>query len=362
MAAVAGVGGDDDLGFTLDDDFIAGATVVEPNWKQREREGKRRRRRVRRKRMLRQLRIPFVVLLFALACGVGFGFVGQGPLASLKRDDPFAGAPGVTGSIPPNGTTGTTTYHLTERNYETGECVRWDQTAGIGDLHTTDIVGCDEPHLIEMTSRVAMTDAYDHYPTKEEWFSFIHRECVAPAESLLGTKLDPYGRFFISAIRPSAESWPNGDRDVWCGLAANPVDASEAADGNLVLFTGKIEGQGQQNLLPAGTCIDDRSRATPCTEPHVAEIVAHVDLTGRVTDPPPANDTAAWNALVADDCGPALRAYLGHEPDENTSWGWHPIASESWAAGSHLVTCTAGRVLVRGGGWVTVTAPLRPTP
>jgi hypothetical protein len=352
-------------------DFVESAPVTEDDWKTRQREGKRAERRVRRhRRHAGRRRIGswlWSSRTLALLVGVGAllvvaaGVAGSGPLGELlsPQDDTDVVA---AGSERPDegasGTTPTTDYQLQGREYHIGDCVLWDQDLEDDASRRTNVVPCDEPHLIEITGSHDVTGQFDTYPTESQWDAVFEGDCAVLNERHLGGVLDPMGRYYSAGLRPTYDGWElGGDRQVWCGIGALPVDEPVADDHSAVKM-GAATFANQAHVRSPGVCkLLDEHWPVPCTEPHHVEFTGTVDLTGRVELPPARDDDDGWAALIGQGCRDLAESYLGRPLADDLASGWMPIEPGSWTAGRRLVECMVGRS--RADEWVILTGPLR---
>lgn len=146
------------------------------------------------------------------------------------------------------------------------------------------------------------------YPSETTWDTVWGERCLPVVETELGVKLDPFGRYGPSGLKPTEESWNAGDRDAWCGVVKkDPTD-----DGRLPAFTGKIAELDQSYLFDIGTCLfaspDAPVAIVPCSDNHHYEAIGDVDLAGRYEQVP---TEAQWNQIVRADCGQLAATYLG---------------------------------------------------
>ncbi|MEZ5143756.1 MAG: septum formation family protein [Acidimicrobiales bacterium] len=382
----------------FDEDFVRAAQVHEDDWKARQRERERLRRRraradrwTRRRRWVRK-RAPELVLI-AVAIGlVVAGIADIGPAARLFHTQPSdvatdASSPATTrpplrssttstatvsgpagSTVSAVGGTGTTstTYSLTRRGYQFGDCVRWDQDRSGSSRRDTEVVPCDQPHLVEIGGSIDLNGRFDHYPTEEEWSALYENDCAVFTTQLLGGPWDPSGRFQPAGLSPLPDSWAYGDRTLWCGMTLrnrsplpgeDPLAFRPDVPKWFPTVLGTVRSTAQALVRPPGTCVTDEAFSTPCTEPHTAEITGSLDLTGKVSVPPAGGDTAAWSALVGDACRAATVAYLQRALVPGESIYHYPISPESWAAGRRVVECAAGRKV--GGAEQPMTGSLR---
>jgi hypothetical protein len=351
-------------------DFVESAPVSEDDWKTRQRNHKRADRRARRDRRRAGPRRAWSWLwrsrTLALLIGVGAllvvaaGVAGTGPLSALldPQDDTGVSASGAEPTADDRGTTSTTDYQLQGRDYHIGDCVVWDQDLSDDQSRRTNVVPCDEPHLIEITGSHDVTEQFDSYPTDSQWDAVFEGECAVLAERHLGGLLDPMGRYYSTGLVPTYEGWDLfDDRRVWCGIGAVPIDQPVDADRSAVKV-GAATLADQSHLRAPGTCeLIDEHWSVPCTEPHHVEFTGQIDLSGRVESPPAPDDRDGWAALIGEECWSIAEGYLGRPLVDDLVSGWIPIEPGSWTAGRRQVECMVGRS--RAEEWVILTGPLR---
>ena len=360
----------------LDEDFVRGANVTELDAKARrkdakrhERASRRQARRAQRRRALRSAKTGSLVMaLIAVALFVP-GLAGIGPLSYLQdkllpeRDDSevkTVDGAAVT-SVPGEVTSTTIDQHLQRLAYDVGDCVFWDGTDDKSYTLDTDIVDCDKPHVLEITGRhVVVVDDFA-YPSESFWDAmFDTGVCLTKAEEYLGTKLDPNGNYYSSGVMPSPESWADGDREVYCGIAVQPYEAAAIAASNHAATTGRVAADHQYRIYGIGSCLGTAGSgaqqaygAVPCDQPHEVEVAGHIDLRGRVSARP-AED--AYAAIVGRDCDRLGRQYAGANYRDPVSAGWMWIQAASWDAGQRTVLCTVAEY--RNGEAATITRRL----
>ncbi len=264
-----------------------------------------------------------------------------GPFASGGGSGPGTSAIGVPTahslrtSAPSGSTTSTTPrVELSARKYSPGNCVTWDQEL-TGAVKPTLVVPCTQDHLIEIVSKATIPTSVSQFPDGQGWINLAQILCAQPVTTYLGYALDPFGRFQISSINPTIESWKQGDRTLWCGIGLGG-----AIDAPTVPFTGTVRGQSQQLLNPVGTCLNfdpgnTNSGSVPCTESHAAEVVGNAIL-AALTQLPQGN---ALGDAVAAQCAPLAARYAGGSLPAGTRWGYLGLAQSSWNAGDRVVQC-----------------------
>jgi hypothetical protein len=282
-------------------------------------------------------------LFLGIVGAVLWGRDGVGPLASMLGPpttvDGFESAGELEPLEPP--TTTSTIYTLTRRSYRVGDCILWDQSEGRGN-RSTKVVGCDEPHLLEFIAEEAAPDGVA-YPADAEWRAIIDRKCGPLAVAYLGQPIDPSGRFFANALRPTEDSWRDGDRELACGIAFR--DWSSLSAGGSASYVGRAKGQDQTMLLEVGACIirgETGGSAPPvsCAEPHLFEIAGHADVGDRRTELPTEEELSG---IARPACERLAAAYTGGPLPDTLHVRWFPITAESWAAGRRSFECALGR-------------------
>jgi len=241
----------------------------------------------------------------------------------------------------------TTTTVLQRRTYQPGDCVVWDQPTDGPAGRSTEVVPCDEPHLIEITGRTVAPEAAA-FPAETEWNRLIASgECGRQAREYLGGEIDPYGRFVVNALYPTLQAWNHGDRDMWCGLEASG-QAADRDPANGQLFTGAVKGQSQALLWPTGSCLRGQpgtgtvDGTVPCAAPHLYEIAGTVDAGARFTTPP-APDSPLWSSRLSGDCDKVARARFGRALPAGVQTAVFHIDPASWQAGRRTTECAVAR-------------------
>ncbi|TNC27485.1 hypothetical protein FG385_10080 [Amycolatopsis alkalitolerans] len=237
-----------------------------------------------------------------------------------------------------------------------GSCLNWLQPDA-SDIH---VVPCAQPHLYEVAGVVSVADKYPPgapAPTVSDWRDLAMARCTKGTESYLGEELDPYGKFTVSALRPGADEWSGGDRDMRCVLQW------AAPGGALQPVTGKVAGQSQSLVWQPGTCLalQDKTVGNPidCAQPHAYEIVATIDLKDHFkAGYPTQKDQAAW---LDAECNNDLQSYAGGVDldAQKLILTWDLREQESWDAGSTLVNCKVGAKLADNTGLAPVTGSIK---
>jgi hypothetical protein len=233
-----------------------------------------------------------------------------------------------------------------------GTCLTWKQ-ADAADLA---LVDCAQPHLFE---QVASVDVSGQDLTDDKsWRQMVNERCTPLVVTYLNGKYDPNGRFRSSVLRPSTQSWNDGNRMLRCGLQAY------SRSGALYPITGKVEGQDQARIQPAGTClgVDGRAIADPidCAKPHAVESVGSVDLSAKFKDAFPSVDDQ--DKFLQPECAKLAGDYAGGADvitKKKLVVYWDNLTQESWTAGTRKVACNLAALLKDPPGFAPVTGSVK---
>src|SRR5262245_18506314 len=150
---------------------------------------------------------------------------------------------------------------------------------------------CAQPHVFEVTSNVEISQEYGPNvppPDEKQWQSIANDKCTQGVAGYLGGKLDPAGKYSVSALKPTDDQWRSGDRKLRCGV--HPVTTL----GTRLLTTGSAAKADQSNIFPPGTCFaltNNKAVGDPvdCAKPHAIEVIDNADLSKAYTAdfPPP---------------------------------------------------------------------------
>ena len=97
-----------------------------------------------------------------------------------------------------------------------GDCFN-DDPANAEVVQTVTTVDCAEPHDNEIFFEFSMTDAA--FPGREATVASSGERCVAEFERFVGLSYEQ-SDLDLFPITPTAESWADGDRVVYCALYA----------------------------------------------------------------------------------------------------------------------------------------------
>ncbi|WP_091299779.1 septum formation family protein [Amycolatopsis xylanica] len=240
-----------------------------------------------------------------------------------------------------------------------GSCLNWKQKDA-ADVH---IVPCGEPHLFEVTSVEDIGGQYPKgAPTPDipTWERIAQEHCTGNAKNYLGKPLDPYGKFTVNILRPTAAQWTAGDRQLRCGLQWT------GPGGSLQKLTGSAKDQQQSLVWEPGTCLALTGKTfgdpTDCAREHSYEIIAKLDLKTKFPDSYPSqDDQKTW---LDTECTKAAADYTGGADlgEKKLILTWDTRETESWDAGSTLVNCKVAAKLEDGSGLAAVTGSVKGGP
>jgi len=284
------------------------------------------------------------LVLLVLGAAAGTGLVLTGVLGTARTPgDPLGhvgSAAGAAAALP-----AAAGPELLAADYRPGDCVSWPQDGSGGAVVQSAQVPCAGPHLIEIVQLVVLSDLTGAYPGPDRWAQLVDQRCTPLAETYLGRRLDPLGRFRASAILPASGAWAQGDRRLWCGIGAVPATPAGTASAPLPEFSGAVKGQDQARVDPVGTCLPATGAGSfgppvSCAASHAVEITGTVTLEGARAEPQTADQ---WRAAAGPACDASAAAYVGGTLSGGYAAGWLAIDPISWSLGRRVVECTVGR-------------------
>jgi hypothetical protein len=222
-------------------------------------------------------------------------------------------------------------------------------------------VDCAQPHVFEVTSQVDISPDYAPSappPDEKTWQQIANDKCTEGVAAYLGGKLDPNGKYSVSALKPTDDQWRSGDRKLRCGVHR------VTTLGTRLLTTGSAAQADQSNIFPAGTCFaltDNKGVGDPidCGKPHALEVVGNADLTQAFTGnfPSPEDQGKKLSEL----CGQIVNEYSNglDLKSKNLTLTWDTLQDPSWAAGSRKVDCKVGSALQDGTGLSPVSGTVK---
>ncbi|CAM3681451.1 septum formation family protein [Kibdelosporangium persicum] len=238
-----------------------------------------------------------------------------------------------------------------------GSCLTWKPDGS--DMKP---VGCDQPHLFEVTGDVDISGEYNDSapsPSEEVWRDIAKQKCTTGAAGYLGGKLDPFGKYSVGALKPSDEQWRDGDRKLRCGLQrATPSGKT------LVATTGSAKNQDQSDIYDVGTCLalveKNVGDPVPCEKEHAYEIVGVIDLSQTFTDGTFPSEEQQQTAML-DQCPKLAAEYSGNLDlaAQGLSLTWDTRKQESWDAGSHRAVCKVGAPLKDNSGLAPISGSVK---
>jgi hypothetical protein len=347
------VASDDDMdpfeGLVLDEDFIRGAKAYEPPARTREAMAKHTPEPPRQwspeKAKRRSTNRVWLITLTVIAGLVGIAYVAQ-PHDSAPSSTLVAPQESSDASPRPSGSA-TEDPTIDDSLLVVGGCYTWRQ--GVQDTVATP-TKCTASHLFEYVLPATLT-GYDHadFPTEPQWDAHIARLCDKGVQAYLHHVIDPDGRLYVGAIRPTHQGWAQGSRGIDCGVQTRTVKPFGPGDDLIDASTGRADGSQQALLYPVGTCLrysGKSSGSVPCTAPHSVEVVG--STTVRKTGALPSE--AAFDRLLSSPCRAQISSYVGHRFQQTSREyvGWDQLGAPSWAAGTREVNCylsfsTAGK-------------------
>jgi hypothetical protein len=213
-------------------------------------------------------------------------------------------------------------------------------------------VDCGQPHVFEVTSQVDISP--DHAesappPDEKRWQQIANEKCTEGVAVYLGGKLDPTGKYSVSALKPTDDQWRSGDRKLRCGVHR------VTSLGTRLLTTGSAAKADQSNIFPPGTCFaltENKGVGDPvdCEKQHAIEVVGNADLSQAFTAAfPPAEEQGK---KLAELCAQLAAEYSNglDLASKKLTLTWDTLQDPSWAAGSRMVDCKVGAALPDGSG------------
>ncbi|HET9255598.1 MAG TPA: septum formation family protein [Pseudonocardiaceae bacterium] len=235
-------------------------------------------------------------------------------------------------------------------------CLSW-QKQDATDART---VGCEEPHIFEVTGTLELTDfgTRQPFPDPAHWQQLVAQRCTERTTQALDNRFDPFGRFTVGAIKPSEAGWLRGDRMLRCGVQTT------GRSGILFPTTGAVLTQDQADVHRPGTCLGNDGKAVgdpvDCAKPHAIEVVGVADLKGTPGQAYP--DEATQDKTLSTECARLAKDYAGGPAvaaNKGLTLFWQTLRPESWQAGSTRVDCRLGAFLPDHSGFAPVTGSVR---
>jgi hypothetical protein len=222
-----------------------------------------------------------------------------------------------------------------------GTCLDWPNDAP----QNMRRVPCTEPHTFEVTSNVEIGKDYSKSappPDDQGWQQIVTERCTEVGAQYVGGTLDPYGKYTVGALKPTAEQWREGDRKLRCGLQRVTPSGKR-----LLSTTGTAAKQDQSNVHDPGTCFalvnkNEVGDPVDCSTVHSYEVVGSIDLSTVFPGEYPSEGQQLEKTV--DLCPPVAAQYTGNK--DLTALGLSlysdTLKAESWAANSRKVDCKVG--------------------
>jgi hypothetical protein len=228
-----------------------------------------------------------------------------------------------------------------------GTCLDWPNDAP----QNMRRVSCSKPHTFEVTSNVEIGSQYPASappPDDQDWQQIVTDRCTAEGAKYLGGQLDPFGKYTVGALKPTADQWREGDRKLRCGLQRVTPSGKR-----LLSTTGTAAKQDQSNVHDPGTCfalVNKTEVGDPidCAKEHSYEVVGNVDLSQAFPGDYPSEQQQLEKTV--DLCPPVAAQYSGGKDLAALRLSLYSdtLKLESWAAGSRKVNCKVGAIEADG--------------
>lgn len=221
-----------------------------------------------------------------------------------------------------------------------GTCLDWPNDAP----QNMRRVPCSQPHTFEVTSNVEIGKDFGASappPDEAGWQQIVTERCTEAGTTYLGGTFDPFGKYTVGALKPSAEQWREGDRKLRCG-----VQRVTPSGKRLLPTKGTAAKQDQSNVHDPGTCfaLVDGQVGDPveCGEAHSYEVVGNVDLTPVFPAEYPTEELQ--REKLVDLCAQVAAQYTGNKDLAALGLSLYSdtLKAESWTAGSRRVNCKVG--------------------
>ncbi len=228
-----------------------------------------------------------------------------------------------------------------------GDCLTWT------DPRTLDLskVNCADKHLFEVTADIDLADypgrefgPGTRFPDSLRFAELRDEHCVTAAQTYLGGRLDPRGRFVVGMINPGEPAWNSGDRTIRCGLQLVSATGNATQDS-----IGRVRDSDQSRIWDPGTCIGinqnlPTNEPVGCAGPHAYEVISTVDLGPQFSGGPPA--ATDQDKFMQEQCARVAGSYLGGADslmNKTLTVFWDDLDVRSWLVGSHRLNCLVGK-------------------
>jgi hypothetical protein len=238
-----------------------------------------------------------------------------------------------------------------------GTCLDWPAN----DPRALRRLNCAQPHIFEVTDSVEISADYPSSatpPDDKQWQQIANDKCTPVVTKYLGGKLDPFGKYSVSALKPTDDQWRAGDRKLRCGVHRVTTSGARLPTVNSAV------GQDQSNIFDPGTCFaltETKGVGDPigCDKAHAVEVVGNVDVSQAFPADFPQVDTQ--HTKLAELCAVVANKYTGGVDlaAKKLTLDWDTLEEQSWTAGSRKVNCKVGALLQDGSGLAPITGTIR---
>lgn len=204
-------------------------------------------------------------------------------------------------------------------------------------------VGCDEPHDIEV---YASADLPGGPGAPYQGLAAAIELCGAEFRPLTGVGLNLATVFGRSVLRPSEETWADGERTVTCYVVYPELTTKRLDSIDPVRSFGRVSVFG----LAAGDCLttfdQDASwfEVIPCEQPHEAEVFV-ADVQPESGFPGEAELDARSDELCF---GQPFETFVGRDYASSSVFSIVSVpTAETWAQGDRTINCILTDDLVR---------------
>lgn len=204
-------------------------------------------------------------------------------------------------------------------------------------------VACDEPHNIEVYVSADLPGGAD---APYRGLDAALEICGAEFRQRTGIGLNLATVFERSVLRPSEETWADGERTVTCYVVYPELTTAVLAAIDPVRSFGRVSVFG----LAVGDCLTTFDQAAswfepvPCDQPHEAEVFL-ADVQPETGFP----GDAAMDARSNDLCfGPPFETFVGRDYASSSVFSIVSVpTAETWDQGDRTINCILTDDLVR---------------
>ncbi len=219
-----------------------------------------------------------------------------------------------------------------------GQCMNFDFESGPAPTQV-EVVPCDEPHDHEVAASFSLPLTKEPFPGDQRMIEVASYGCIPEIEMYTG-QTHPTTTYRPRIFRPSADTWPSGDRLVLCFVSepgGGKLQVSVRADdvGDRIRFNDLAEGDCfDWYALESLTTVERKD----CDDPHMGEVTLTLDLPADENGYP---GDAVMDTLWEDECLPSFLEYTGRDyadaPELDTYVATPTEAS--WALEDRRVVC-----------------------